>query len=154
MESCSLCHHDLGPLILSSPAWRLILNHNQNLLGKCFLALARHEERVARLTAIEWADLHRQLIVATQVLQYAFQPDHYNYAFLQNQDRHVHMHIIPRYAQPRTFASFVFGDPDYPSHYAVPAPEGRLPPTALASLGQHLQEIALAQSLAPALHAQ
>jgi diadenosine tetraphosphate (Ap4A) HIT family hydrolase len=34
----------------------------------------------------------------TERLRRAFAPDHFNYAFLQNQDRHVHQHVIPRYA--------------------------------------------------------
>lgn len=59
---------------------------------------------------------------ATEVLVAAFQPDHFNYAFLQNQDHHVHLHVIPRYATSRTFAGLVFTDPDYPDHYVVPAP--------------------------------
>ncbi len=141
MEACNLCRPDLAPLIARTPAWQLVLNHNQNLLGKCFLALARHEERVPRLTAPEWADLHQLLIVATEALQNAFRPDHFNYAFLQNQDRHIHMHIIPRYAQPRTFAGLVFDDPDYPNHYAVPAPQRHLPPDVLAMLARQLQQL-------------
>jgi diadenosine tetraphosphate (Ap4A) HIT family hydrolase len=38
------------------------------------------------------------VIWMTIALDQAFQPDHYNYAFLQNQDRHVHLHVFPRYA--------------------------------------------------------
>lgn len=59
---------------------------------------------------------------ATAALRSLFAPDHFNYAFLQNQDRHVHLHVIPRYAAERSFAGEVFTDPDYPAHYAVPSP--------------------------------
>lgn len=55
---------------------------------------------------------------ATERLTDAFSPDHFNYAFLQNQDRHVHLHVIPRYASDRRFAGMDFVDPDYPGHYA------------------------------------
>ena len=50
----------------------------------------------------------------------AFAPDHFNYAFLQNQDRHVHLHVIPRYQSPRWLAGTEFKDADYPDHYRVP----------------------------------
>jgi diadenosine tetraphosphate (Ap4A) HIT family hydrolase len=58
----------------------------------------------------------------------AFQPDHFNYAFLQNQDRQVHLHIIPSYAAGRSFAGVTFEDPDYPDHYHVPASPRMLSP--------------------------
>jgi diadenosine tetraphosphate (Ap4A) HIT family hydrolase len=77
---------------------------------------------VSLLSPAEWADLHTQLAHATHTISLAFQPDHFNYAFLQNQDRHIHFHIIPRYRAPRVFGGDTFIDPDYPSHYAVPAP--------------------------------
>jgi len=104
----------------------LILNVNQRFLGACFWVLNRHLEAVTGLTSAEWADLHPQIIRSTQALVQHFKPDHFNYVFLQNQDRHVHMHIYPRYAQPRQFAGVTFEDSDYPSHYTVPAPSRHL----------------------------
>ena len=114
-----LCDPQLGPILAESDYWRTVLNRNQNLLGKCFVATKRHVEAVTALTTEEWLDLHGQLALATRVLDLAFRPDHYNYAFLQNQDRHVHLHVIPRYAGTRLFGGERFDDPDYPDHYAV-----------------------------------
>jgi diadenosine tetraphosphate (Ap4A) HIT family hydrolase len=54
---------------------------------------------------------------STEQLRRAFGPDHFNYAFLQNQDRHAHLHVIPRYASARVFAGIEFADPDWPDHY-------------------------------------
>jgi hypothetical protein len=51
------------------------------------------------LWAAEWLELHTQ-VQPTEQLSSAFAPDHFNYAFLQNHDRHVHLHVIPRYAAP------------------------------------------------------
>lgn len=116
VEGCTLCRADLAPVLAESAHWRLVLNRNQNLLGKCFLVLRRHEESVAQLTAGEWAVLHHELARVTQMLKLAFKPDHFNYAFLQNVDRHVHLHIIPRYGETRTLRGLVFTDPDYPAH--------------------------------------
>lgn len=123
---CVLCSDELSPILADSRSWRLVLNHNQNLIGKCMLVTRRHVEAVDQLTAMEWNDLRHQLRRATVALRQATQPDHFNYAFLQNQDRHVHLHIIPRYAVPRQIAGLRIDDPDYPGHYAVPAPDRRL----------------------------
>jgi len=106
-----------------SESWIIALNRNQNLLGKTVIVLSRRLERVAELTPGEWADLLVQLVDVTRRLDAAFAPDHYNYAFLQNFDRQVHLHVIPRYAGPRELAGSRFDDPDYPDHYAVPMPE-------------------------------
>jgi diadenosine tetraphosphate (Ap4A) HIT family hydrolase len=117
----------------------LVLNINQRFLGACFWVLRRHLETVTGLTAAEWAELHPQIIRATQAMTRQFSPDHFNYAFLQNQDRHVHMHIYPRYAQPRTFVGLTFDDPDYPSHYTVPAPSRHLRPEQYDLIAQALR---------------
>lgn len=117
--TCPLCDPALEPIIAMNTFWRLVLNRNQNLLGKCFLVLHRHAEQVIDLTGDEWADLSGQIKLATLALDNAFDPDHFNYAFLQNQDRHVHLHIIPRYQHARRFAGLVFADSAYPGHYAV-----------------------------------
>jgi diadenosine tetraphosphate (Ap4A) HIT family hydrolase len=141
MKQCNLCDTNLEPVIAESAYWRLVLNRNQNLLGKCFLALRRHLEVVPELSPAEWADLHEQLAQATQVLALAFQPDHFNYAFLQNQDRHIHLHIIPRYDEPRVFAGVTFDDSDYPSHYAVPAPSRYLTQGQFTALAEQLRQL-------------
>jgi diadenosine tetraphosphate (Ap4A) HIT family hydrolase len=102
------------------------------------LVLRRHLETVPDLTPAEWADLHTQLRQATALLTAAFAPDHFNYAFLQNQDRHIHLHIIPRYASPRNFSGLIFTDPDDPNHDAVPSPSRLLTPDQLSALATHL----------------
>ena len=114
---CTLCSPALVPIVGESRHWRLVLNRNQCLLGKCLLVLRRHQELVVALTTDEWTDLHEQIRRSTAMLTSAFQPDHFNYAFLQNEDRHVHLHVIPRYAGPREFFGLTFIDPDFPGHY-------------------------------------
>ena len=115
---CALCAPELEtPVLRESRHWRTALNRNQNLLGKAIVVLRRHEEAVAALSADEWSDLHGELAWVTERLRMAFAPDHFNYAFLQNQVRHVHLHVIPRYARPRKAAGLVFDDAAYPDHY-------------------------------------
>jgi diadenosine tetraphosphate (Ap4A) HIT family hydrolase len=117
-RDCALCRPVLlTPIVDESTHWRTAINRNQNLLGKLFIALRRHEESVAELTAAEWSDLRDELRAAIERLSAAFHPDHFNCAFLQNQDRHVHLHVIPRYASTRAFAGLEFTDPDWPGHY-------------------------------------
>jgi diadenosine tetraphosphate (Ap4A) HIT family hydrolase len=119
--ACLLCDGDQleAWVIRVSPHWLTVVNRNQNLLGKLCIALRRHEESVAGLTSEEWADLREELRWAVNRLTRAFAPDHFNHAFLQNQDRHVHLHVIPRYAAPREFDGLRFDDPDYPGHYGL-----------------------------------
>ncbi|HET8558777.1 MAG TPA: hypothetical protein VFL58_15835, partial [Gaiellaceae bacterium] len=60
------------------------------------IALRRREESVAELTSDQCAGLWW----AIDRLTGAFTPDNFNCAFLQNQDRHVHLHVVPEYIAP------------------------------------------------------
>ena len=104
-------------MVRQSRHWRTAINRNQNLLGKLIVVLLRHEEAVSDLSRSEWAELREEVRWATRRLATAYAPDHFNYAFLQNQDRHVHLHVIPRYMSPRSVAGIEFTDPDWPDHY-------------------------------------
>jgi len=139
MAECELCDPNLGPILSASEHWRAVLNRNQNLLGKCFVAMRRHVELLEELSPAEWMDLREQVALIKPALRGAFQPDHFNYAFLQNQERHVHLHVIPRYAGPRTFGDRIFEDRGWPSHYAVSEPTKRLPGDEFARLAEILR---------------
>ena len=139
-NACALCSQSLEPILAEGEHWRLVLNRNQDLLGKCFLALRRHCEAVADLTSQEWAELHAQLRVTTEALWQTFCPDRFNYAFLQNQDRHVHLHVIPRYAAPRVLAGEMFPDAGYPDHYAVGHPARVVPVEAVEEIVEKLRQ--------------
>lgn len=133
-SSCPLCGPALAPVLREARFWRVVLNRNQNLLGKTMLVLGRHVEDVTQLMPAEWEELHAMLGWTKRCLDMAFHPDHFNYAFLQNVDRHVHLHVIPRYAGPREFAGASFDDLDYPGHYRVPSPPRVLAGDALAAI--------------------
>src|SRR5438105_365076 len=138
-SDCSLCSPTLSPILAEGDHWRLVLNTNQNFLGKCMWVLRRHVEPVPAVTSAEWLELHALLGRTKQMLDRTFHPDHYNYAFMQNQDRHVHMHIVPRYAASRTFDGIEFGDPDWPGHYTALNPPKRLEAVAFERLTKHLR---------------
>ena len=47
---CVLCADELAPVLAEGKLWRLALNQNQNLVGKCTLVTRRHVEAVDHLT--------------------------------------------------------------------------------------------------------
>jgi len=53
-----------GTFIEAGAYWALVLNDNQNLLGKCMLFLNRKEKDVARVTFEEWLPLRANLASA------------------------------------------------------------------------------------------
>jgi diadenosine tetraphosphate (Ap4A) HIT family hydrolase len=134
MSECVLCRPDLGPVVAESTYWRLVINFNQNYLGKCMWVLNRHCEHIADLLPPEWADLHPQIAKSRHVLTRAFSPDHFNHVFLQNQDRHVHMHIVPRYRSSRSFQGALFTDEEWPGHYNPDKAPCRLDETQMTAL--------------------
>jgi diadenosine tetraphosphate (Ap4A) HIT family hydrolase len=119
IEDCALCSATLAPIVVRAEHWLVVLNRNQNLLGKSMIVLARHEESVTHLTQEEWRELQVLIERTTGSLTSAFSPDHFNYVFLQNVDRHVHLHVVPRYAQSRAAVGERFVDSTWPAHYAV-----------------------------------
>jgi diadenosine tetraphosphate (Ap4A) HIT family hydrolase len=116
-SDCANFHIDPRDLVGSWEHWHVVVNHNQDYLGKVMLVLRRHATDVTALTPAEQAEFWSLLGDLKTALLGAFQPDHFNYAFLMNLDAHVHMHIIPRYARPQVFAGAAFEDGQLGEHY-------------------------------------
>jgi hypothetical protein len=56
-SDCALCQRPVDwPVVRESEFWLTVVNRNQNLLGKTFIALCRHEEDIVALTPGEWVD--------------------------------------------------------------------------------------------------
>ena len=127
-SGCDNFHIDPRDLVGTWGHWHVVVNHNQNYLGKLMLVLRRHATDVTALTPAEQAELWSLLGAVKTALLGAFQPDHFNYAFLMNLDAHVHMHIIPRYAQPQVFSGMTFTDGRLGQHYDL---SSRIVPVAL-----------------------
>lgn len=142
VEDCFACRAQFEtPVIRESTLWRIVINRNQNLLGKTFVVLKRHEEEVSGLTKDEWSELLAEMRWVTERVRNAFAPDHFNYSFLMNMDRHVHLHVIPRYVEGRQLAGAEFTDPDYPSAYqAPPTPNEISPRSVIAAVNEALAE--------------
>ncbi len=98
--------------------WTARLNHRQDFPGKVFLALRRHEEDVLRLTVAEREELWEAAGILRSAVHRVLQPDWWNYMFLGNAVRHVHLHMVPRYAAPRAIQGWEFHDKHWGSFHA------------------------------------
>jgi diadenosine tetraphosphate (Ap4A) HIT family hydrolase len=123
---CPLCRADVSPIIYEGLHWRVVLNRNQDRLGQVFVALRRHVELPTALSADEWLELRELIAATTRRLRDTFAPDHFNYMFLGNEVRHLHLHVFPRYSSPRSAVGVEFIDTGWPDHYTLdPGPTVR-----------------------------
>jgi diadenosine tetraphosphate (Ap4A) HIT family hydrolase len=108
---CLICDSDI-PDIGSFRHWSVSVAMEQNYLGKCIIALRRHEEDFLALTADEGEEIWEAARAVRDALARCFAPDHFNYQVLGNSVRHVHMHLTPRYtAATRVRRDDVHGRP-------------------------------------------
>jgi diadenosine tetraphosphate (Ap4A) HIT family hydrolase len=106
---CLICDTDI-PHIGSFHYWSVSVATEQNYLGKCIIALRRHDEDFLSLTAGEREEIWEAAQAVRDALARCFAPDHFNYQVLGNSVRHIHMHLMPRYTAPREFAGMTFTD--------------------------------------------
>ena len=102
------------------PLWRVALHNNQYFPGRCLVILNRHAEN-AFLEATE--EEHREarvimfaLWLATQKLFGATLP---NFANLENEIRHAHWYLVPRYENPVVINGETFKDELWGKNYAA-----------------------------------
>lgn len=115
---CLLCSVDSRKLVKEYGFWRVELFENQSYLGRCVVILKRHVEDAFDCSDEELAELNSVSRQLKSALTNAFQPDLYNYAFLGNVDRHVHMHFVPRYSRPKSVGEVKFTDDRFGKNYA------------------------------------
>ena len=111
-ENCFICQ-DNEQLIKKFKFWKVILNLNQYYLGGIIIALNEHKEDFLETTQEERRELFQIMKKITNVLKELFEPNLFNYAILMNQEKHLHMHLIPRYKNERIFENIVFKDENY-----------------------------------------
>lgn len=98
--------------------WDVSVHENQGYLGRCVVWCKRPDVLdLADATPEERDEFFAILAQLKAALSVAFQPDWFNYAFLGNGVRHLHCHVIPRYASEREFAGHVFKDDRYGHNY-------------------------------------
>jgi len=100
--------------------WDLYLHENQCYLGRAF-ALLREDAGVDDFLAIDGAVQDEFFSIGQDfknALKCLFQPDKMNYAALSNTSPKIHVHLVPRYQEPREFAGVVFKDARWGKNYA------------------------------------
>lgn len=107
---CSFCKKDRKFVIKKFEYWTFILHKNQAYLGRSLVILNRHTEDLFNITREEAKELFEIGKSARDAIFKIFKPDLVNYGALGNFVRHVHVHIIPRYAKSRLFEGKKFVD--------------------------------------------
>ena len=98
-------------LIRSYNNWQVYLHPNQGYLGRSIVWCNRADSLdFADATKAEQEELFIVLRDLKRALTELFKPDVFNYAFLGNEIRHLHGHVVPRYKEPRVLLGQVFED--------------------------------------------
>lgn len=107
-------------LIKSYKHWEIYLHENQCYIGRVFVLL-KDDEHIEDFLAIE-GEAREEFFQAghdvKSALKTLFQPDKMNYAALSNTSSRIHVHIVPRYKDPREFQGKVFTDTRWGKNYA------------------------------------
>jgi len=98
--------------------WSVFIHENQCYLGRCVVFCNRQNASdLTDATPEESEELLFVLRKLKKALSESFQPDWFNFAFLGNETRHLHCHVIPRYKKPREFEGIIFRDERYGHNY-------------------------------------
>ncbi len=110
--------------IFTGTHWDVYLDHLQPRLGQVYI-WAKNNGDVTDLSEAsheEFQELHLLMQKVRLALATIFSPDLFNYASLGNTVRHLHVHIIPRYKESRSFEKIEFTDRTFGQHYEVTPP--------------------------------
>jgi len=91
--------------------WEVFIHQNQSYLGRCVIWCKR--ENALDLTDATKEEREELFLVLQELREAsikAFHSDWFNYSFLGNSIRHLHCHLIPRYAEPKIFEGTKFED--------------------------------------------
>lgn len=121
METCGMCVPDpkyRKYFINEYEFWKVELHSNQFYLGRSVIILKRHLEDMMDLNNNESEELFAIGKKLRDAIAYSFRADMFNYASLGNEMRHVHLHIVPRYAKPVKFDGHTFEDKRWGKNYS------------------------------------
>ena len=102
-------------MIYESKHWIWSLRPHQATLGAGILSLKRECHAFSKLNEEEHNDLNKIIKVIEPTLKKAFNYDVINYLMLMMFDKHVHYHILPRYAEPVDFLGTTWNDKSWPA---------------------------------------
>ena len=101
-------------LVRAYDRWAVVLRPKQVTLGSLVLVCTEPVRSLARASAPAFAELKRVTEDVERVLHGAFGYDKINYLMLMMVDPDVHFHVVPRYAEERTFEGARFPDAGWP----------------------------------------
>ena len=107
---CSIKNAEDSTFIKDFGNWILRINPFQFLLGVCVLVHKDHKEGLTSLSEPEVIEAFSHLKAIELSLQRSFSPDWFNYLQTNNNVRHLHFHIVPRYKNPVKFLDEEFID--------------------------------------------
>lgn len=95
--------------------WVVLLRPNQPTIGSLILACKGNAESMSELSILAFNELSAVTKEIEYGLKRAFQYDKINYMALMMVDKQVHFHVIPRYAEDRSFEDMIFTDKGWPT---------------------------------------
>lgn len=122
MNNCEICPILATPnngedmQITETEKWRVVLDPNQQFLGKAFVTLLEHKSSLSDLDEADWRDFEILVKRLESAFKKAFQPSHFNWSCLMNiaamngKETHVHWHIHPRYDKSVKVDGEIFKD--------------------------------------------
>lgn len=118
--TCFYCEKDeqltnLMIEICKMPSSILYLNRDQTHKGRCIVAFQSHKRELFELTEAERSSFMKDVSLAAEAIQKAFQIDKMNYAIYGDLVSHLHFHLVPKYK----------GDPEWGEAF-VNTPDSKL----------------------------
>lgn len=106
-DQCSLCKLNTEKeysYLKEFPHWHVRVAPCQHTLGAMIISTKRHTVGLSAVTREELLELHDIQKELERTLTTLFQPDRFNYIQMGNVVTHLHLHLVPRYSNPRSFA--------------------------------------------------
>jgi diadenosine tetraphosphate (Ap4A) HIT family hydrolase len=94
--------------------WVVLLRPEQVTLGSMVLASKSEAGAMSQLDVAAFTELSQVTRDLERALRNVFNHDKINYLLLMMVDKHVHFHVLPRYAAARELAGSSFEDVSWP----------------------------------------
>jgi len=127
-------------LVAETASWLVLVRPSQPTLGSLVLVCKEPAQAFSELSVEAFADLAQVTRGAERALGELVRYGRINYLMLMMVDRDVHFHVIPRYADERSFEGLSFPDTGWPGPPAL-APAVELPPSTLEALAARLASL-------------
>jgi diadenosine tetraphosphate (Ap4A) HIT family hydrolase len=121
---------DIAVRVAELEVSNLYLTRDQAYKGRCILSLKDHKTEIFRLDKQEQEAFGRDVSKATKAVWETFSPDKLNYMILGDLYPHVHLHLVPKHKDGKSWGS--------PFEMAL-SEKDVLSPAELAALAQDIK---------------